>query len=266
MKVKQGILIVMTLVSVCACSSSDPIVLEPTTAAEPAPTATSAEPTEVPICDPVRVGATEVLYSQDFSDPAQSWGTISDDVVQAQNLDGVYQFTGTWFSIIELEQKFPKDIVLEGEIEFQGDIDMASSSASQQQMEIEFRQSSRQTADGDVFYSFYITSDGFAGINKYIWYHDVDVFLTRHEPLIEPQKIAGFKPEGSNHFRLHAVGNSLSVYINDEFVFTIEDTFETNVLLFNISFFAKPSFLEMDIIPSEKPYDIRLDNICVYEP
>lgn len=249
--------IMMTLVCMSACVSPDAPVMEPTA---------TIEPTAVPICDPVRVGATAVLYSQDFSDPAHSWGTIDDDLAQTQHLDGAYQFTGTWFSSIYLSQDFPKDIILEGDIEFLGDIDTASSSVSQQQMEIEFRQSSRQTEEGDVYYAFFITSDGFAGMDKYIWYHDVDVFLTRHEPLIEPQKIAGFKPEGSNHFSLHAIGNMLSVYINDELVFSIEDTFDANALLFDTSFLARPTFLQWDLIPSEKPYDIRLDNICVYEP
>lgn len=151
MKRSHGILVVMMLVLVCACSSPDPSALEPTTAAEPAPTAASAEPTEVPICAPVRVRATEVLYSQDFSTPAEGWGTIRADEIQAQTWDGTYQFSGTWFTVIDFNQNFPKDIIMEGEIEFLGDIDQASSPTSQQQLEIEFRQNSRGTSEGDVF-------------------------------------------------------------------------------------------------------------------
>lgn len=143
------------------------------------------------------------------SDPATSWGTIEEDdptvAVHTGPFDGVYQFTGVWFAPVNFTQIFPKDIILEADVQFWGEIEQAQYPYVQQQLAIEFKQSSRQISDGDFFYLFFLTSDGFVGMDKMTWVKDDGVFTTSATQLIDPVQGMNFKSGSMNHFRLNAV-------------------------------------------------------------
>lgn len=264
---------------ITGCATQADILIESTTTSIPTTKASSETTiTNAMICDPVKVGATEVLYEQDFSNPTTSWDTIEDESpafsIKSGPVNGVYQFTGLWFQMVDIEQNFPQDIIMELDIQFLGEIDQAEQPELQQQVSISFRQKIVKVKDGDYFYTLNITSNGYAWIEKNTWKKDEDVFLTDIVKLNDPQKINSFDMDGINQLRIDIIEDVFTININGKNAFAISDTSktnkntntDTNANTFYITILAKPTLLEMGIIPSETIYDIQVDNYCVYKP
>ena len=218
------------------------------------------------------------LYREDFSDTEKSWGWIEGDPeVQAGLSDGVYRITGTWFGQIGLNQqggkgkapKFPNDLILEADVQFVGEAERAPLGPWwQNQIQFEFRVPTRQREDGDYYYLFCISSDGYTWIDKYISVSEGDGTLTTSRTkIMEPQRIGTLKLDDFNHFRLEAVGNALSVYVNDEAAFTLDEAFQPLTLQSWMGIVATASCIdETGWGWSQVPYEILVDNVCVYLP
>jgi len=261
---KHGVivlLLVMVLITACTTQGTTPST-EPTTALTDPPI-----PTEAPICDAAAAGASQVLLSQDFSDPTKGWVEIleenEDIYVHARTEDGVYKFTGRWFASKGLGQTFPQDIIFEMDIQFAGEIEKTDNQIIQQQLNFEYRNSPDQEVNGDFFYNFIITGEGFFWFEKTTWESDDGVLLTNRVRLTEPQQIPDFKPEEMNRLKLVIVGDDTTFYMNDQVITTVTDPFTAPYDEYDIYFTTIPYFFN-GLNPSETLYEIYVDNVCIY--
>lgn len=249
-------------------SSNELVESNPTAEPTSAPTEPPV-PTEAPICDPAAAGASQVLYSQDFSDPATGWVEILDEdpdiYVHARTEDGMYKFTGRWFAPTSLSQNFPSDIIFETDIQFAGNVEKTDNQLIQQQWNLEYRNTPDYEGDGDYFYKFVITGEGYYWFEKVTWKSDGDVIITDRVRLIEPQQIPDFNPAEMNRIKLAIVGDDTGFYVNDQLITTVTDPFTDPYEEYKIYFGAIPYFFN-GLNPSETHYQIYLDNICIFAP
>lgn len=270
------LLVVSILLSACkmqdssSLKDSDPEIVETEIIKEPSiPPTNTPISTEPPLCDPSAVNASQVLLSKDFSDLDNGWVEIleenEDIFVHARTEDGVYKFVGRWFAAKGLGQTFPQDIIFEMDIQFNGEIEKTENQLIQQQLNFEYRNTPDYESDGDFYYNFIITGEGFFWFEKTTWKSEDGMLLTHRVRLTEPQPIPNFQPHEVNHLRLTIIGDDTTLYMNDQMITTMTDQFDPKYDEYAINFTALPYFYN-GLNPSQTLYEIFVDNLCIYAP
>ena len=263
----QGLAAGLLLMIFCAACTGQAAAAAPAASATPA-----ATPTTPPICDPARVGASKLLYHHYFDDAKDSWEGIveKEEAVKldARTENGVYRIEGRWFAPINMATKFPRDIILEADVQFDGGKEKSPAGAEMQnQIQFHFREKSgAQSHDGDISYFLALTNEGDAWIDKVICRKDEGVILCSNNHLVtKPKRAASFKPGDMNHVRLELNGDAIKAVINGETVVDVNEPFDAPSSSFwKNSILAVPTFMKPPLIPSQILYDIRIDNYCVY--
>ncbi len=199
-EVKRGFYRWFTLVlfifGIVACKSSSP-----------APT---GEPLPKPGLSPVpTVSSPKVIYQDDFSNPDSGWSRATQANGLADYDDGVYRIlvntpnTDIW----GLAGRSFGDVRVEVDaFKVSGDRNNRFGIVC-------------RASEAVKFYVFIISSDGYYGIGKI---KGLDYQLIGMDAMLRSDKI----PRGSGMIRLRAdcVGNTLSLYVNDEMIYQTQDT------------------------------------------
>ena len=190
-----GLVIASFLLTGCRARSISPTA--------PGPTLASETPGSIP------TQAAELLYQDDFSDPLSGWRQFGPAGGQAAYADGVYQVRvdGANYNVLATSGQRFTDVRLEVE-----------AFKTPGERNNRFGLICRAT-DADNLYVFLISSDGFYGIGKIVRGKPQ---LIGMEAMLPGEKI----PQGSGLTQLRAdcVGSRLSLYVNGEQVYEVQDT------------------------------------------
>jgi len=174
----------------------------------PRPTATdeatsTSEPTDLPT-----LPAGEVLFQDDFSDTASGWDRVSQADGSTDYSDGAYRI---WLNKTQSDQwANPGRTFTDVRIEVD-----ASKAAGPDDNDFGLICRYRDT---DNFYAFWISSDGFYGIVRYL---DGDFKVLGADSMQASRAIR--QGYSSNHLRAECVGSTLRLYVNDELLQEVED-------------------------------------------
>jgi len=181
-----------------------------------------------------------VLFQDDFSDPASGWTRVMTANGQSDYADGVYR--------IFVDQP-DMDIWARPSLDF-GDVRVEVDA-----IKVGGDRDNRfgvicRAVDTSNFYAFIISSDGYYGIGKIkgLEYKLIGMDALQRSKVIQ---------QGSafNHIRADCVGDSLTLYVNGERLYTAQD--------------SEFTYGDVGLIAgtySTPGTDIRFDNIVVYEP
>jgi hypothetical protein len=171
------------------------------------PTATD-EPTSSPTAAPTPPEG-EVLFRDDFSDSGSGWDRVSEDSGGTDYTDGAYRI---WVD------KSQADRWANPGLSFTDVRIVVDTSKAAGPDNNDFGVICRYR-DSDNFYAFWISSDGFAGIIRYL---DGDFLVLSEDELMQAsdQIHQGY---ATNHLRADCVGSTLRLYVNGELVEEVED-------------------------------------------
>jgi serine/threonine-protein kinase len=201
----------------------------------PRPSATTA-PTQITPSLP----AGAVLFEDDFADPSTGWDRVSDSTGGTDYQDGAYRI---W---LEKAQQDRWANPGESFTDVRVDVDATKAGGPDNN---DFGLICRYR-DSDNFYAFWISSDGYYGIVRYL---DGD-FQVLGADSMQPHNVIA-QGEATNHLRAECVGPTLRLYVNDELLNEVEDSShpDGDVGLMAGTF-------------DEPGVDIRFDNFVVQAP
>lgn len=173
----------------------------------PSPTAESAAPTGMPLSSQDALPAQgEILLEDDFSSTGNAWYTGEEDGNSIRNLGGIMEFNVTkdgWIIWTESMVVFAPDVIIEVDaLLWDGDLTNNYGVMC-------------RYIDADNYYSLTIANDGYVEILKYIG-GEADL-------LYGEMQLAAFDAN-LNHIAASCIGETLSLYVNGEFVVSVEDS------------------------------------------
>jgi hypothetical protein len=210
MRKKNLLIAIAVLVTMLACTF--PSVTNPT-AAPPAPPVDTSVP---PVAPPVEPPDTNVLFQDDFSSPDGPWDIYNTDYKTLDYYSGGFRLLvnddqlDVWS---EIHTDFPGDVSIE--------VDATTIGGPEDN---DFGVLCRYDEDEEntlySFYFFIISSDGFATIARMV--DNQQVYMTDSGQM-EPSSaiLSGY---ATNHIRADCIGNTLTLYVNDQFVMSVQDT------------------------------------------
>ncbi|HSB90880.1 MAG TPA: protein kinase [Anaerolineales bacterium] len=170
----------------------------------------TASPTAVPpppTLTPGPVG--EILLEDDFADPSTGWDRVSDSTGGTDYQDGAYR--------IWLDEKQQDRWANPGESFTDVRIDVDATKAGGPD-DNDFGVICRYI-DNDNFYAFWISSDGYYGIVRYL----KGEFQVLGAEGMQPHNVIA-QGEATNHLRAECVGSTLRLYVNNELLDKVEDS------------------------------------------
>jgi serine/threonine-protein kinase len=171
------------------------------------PTATD-EPTSSPTAAPT-LPEGEVLFHDDFSDSGSGWDRVSEDSGGTDYSDGTYRI---WVGKPQTDRWANPGLSLT-DVRMEADASKAAGPDNN-----DFGLICRYRDIGN-FYAFWISSDGFAGIIRYL---DGDSQVLSEDELMQASDRI-HQGYATNHIRADCVGNTLQLYVNGELVEEVED-------------------------------------------
>lgn len=151
-----------------------------------------------------------IYFQDDFSDESASWPTIREESGVTDFEDGVYRI---YVNEPNADYLGAPGVFLERDIRVEVDATKVGGPD-----ENDFGVLCRRR-DEDNYYQFMITSDGYVGIMKRI---DGSQYSIANEKLV--QHFAINKGDAQNHIRADCIGDTLTLYVNDQQVASAQDT------------------------------------------
>jgi hypothetical protein len=187
-----------------------------------------------------RQPAGEVLFKDDFSDPASGWDRVSEPTGETNYAGATYRIwvNEPYTDLLANPGLQFKDVRIEVEATAGGPANNV------------FGVICRSNPAGDQYYFFAISSDGYYGIGKV---NGSDQQLLSAEKLMPSDAIRQKKL--TNLLRAECVGSRLTFYVNDQLLAEVQDSAYTNG---DIGLTAG-SFDEPDV-------DLHFDNLMVTKP
>ena len=204
----------------------------------PSPTAESAAPTEEPLSSQDALPERgEILLEDDFSTPGNAWYTGEEDGNSISNLGGIMEFTLTkasWLIWTESMAVSASDVVVEVDaLLWDGDPTNNYGVMC-------------RYIDADNYYSLTIANDGYVEILKYVG--------GESELLYGEMHLAAFDAN-LNHIAASCIGETLSLYVNGEFIVSVEDSsLDSGDVGLIVGTYDVP------------PVTVRFDNFIAYTP
>ena len=178
------------------------------TARRTAPPTATDEPTSVPTAAPT-LPEGEALFHDDFSDSGSGWDRASEDSGGTDYSSGVYRI---WVDQSR-QDRWANPGLSFTDVRVEADASKAAGPNNN-----DFGLICRYRDSGN-FYAFWISSDGFAGIIRYL---DGDSQVLSEDELMQAseQIRQGY---ATNHLRADCVGTTLRLFVNGELVEEVED-------------------------------------------
>ncbi|HPS32327.1 MAG TPA: hypothetical protein PKW57_02395 [Anaerolineaceae bacterium] len=210
-----------------ALAPTEPILI-------PSPTAKSAVPLSTQVGLPEQG---EILLEDDFSTTDKAWYTGEEDGNSIKNLGGIMEFTvvkESWLIWTESTLLDTPDVVIEVDaLLWDGDLTNNYGVMC-------------RYVDEDNYYSLTIANDGYVEILKYVG--------GEAELLYGEMQLAGFD-ENLNHIAASCIGETLSLYVNGDFIASVEDSsLESGDVGLVVGTYDLP------------PVTVRFDNFIAYTP